>query len=331
MELLGRALRADIPFALCCATLHGREADGHRGLHAIHVVGINAGDGTSSSRTRLRRRFSAGIMRSSRRRRNRLPHSGRTRSSRPRRHRCRAFGLERRKQFQLSRAGDRSQIELFVSIDISERCARQERNSAVKPTIHLIIIALLLTVAGVAVDAWLGARSDSAKLAATLSAQKNAIEQAAKQERDRDKLLASTVAAITAEKRRVQSPQQAAKALPLDLPELPQPITAQPAGSVTSTASNDIPPAPLTIPIDDIKPLYDHLEDCRICAAQRDTAQQDLADQTARNAALTKERNAAVVAAKGGNFWARTRRAAKWFAIGLAIGASAAAASHRTF
>jgi hypothetical protein len=45
-----------------------------------------------------------------------------------------------------------------------------------------------------------------------------------------------------------------------------------------------------------------------------------LSDEHDKVAALTHERDAAVKAAKGGGFWTRTRRAAKWFLIGAGAG-----------
>jgi hypothetical protein len=42
---------------------------------------------------------------------------------------------------------------------------------------------------------------------------------------------------------------------------------------------------------------------------------------------LTRERDAAIAAAHGGTFWLRAKRAAKWFAIGVAAGAAVTVAS----
>jgi hypothetical protein len=52
-----------------------------------------------------------------------------------------------------------------------------------------------------------------------------------------------------------------------------------------------------------------------------------LTDEKTKTAALTKERDAAVRAAKGGSVLRRIARAGKWFAIGAAAGAIAAKAA----
>ena len=56
------------------------------------------------------------------------------------------------------------------------------------------------------------------------------------------------------------------------------------------------------MPAEDLKPLYNHLEDCQICALDRDAAKQDVADLQKQNEALIKERDAAITSVKGGTF-----------------------------
>jgi predicted nucleic acid-binding Zn ribbon protein len=74
------------------------------------------------------------------------------------------------------------------------------------------------------------------------------------------------------------------------------------------------------IPEADLKPLYDFVQDCRACQAQLAAANANLTDEQARSAALARERNAAVTAAKGGGFWRQLKRNTKWLAIGAAVG-----------
>jgi hypothetical protein len=81
------------------------------------------------------------------------------------------------------------------------------------------------------------------------------------------------------------------------------------------------------IPAADLKPLYDFVQDCRSCQAQLAAAQQNRADDAAKLAAITHERDAAVTAAKGGTLWRRFRRNLEWFAIGAAAGAAASIAA----
>ena len=83
------------------------------------------------------------------------------------------------------------------------------------------------------------------------------------------------------------------------------------------------------VPSADLKPLYDFVQDCRACQAQLSSARADLADEQVKSAALIKERNAALNAAKGGSFWTRLKRNAKWFALGAGVGAAATLASSR--
>jgi hypothetical protein len=77
------------------------------------------------------------------------------------------------------------------------------------------------------------------------------------------------------------------------------------------------------IPAADLKPLYDYVQDCRTCQAQLAAAKQNQTDDATKITALTRERDAAVTAAKGGTFWHRLRRNAAWFAIGAGLGAAA--------
>ena len=87
--------------------------------------------------------------------------------------------------------------------------------------------------------------------------------------------------------------------------------------------------AVIAIPQPDLKPLYDSLQDCRVCQAQRATDQNDLADERAKVTALTAERDAALKAAHGGGFWSHVAHGAKWFVIGAAIGAASEILAHR--
>ncbi|MGB7282914.1 MAG: hypothetical protein WBE13_11680 [Candidatus Acidiferrum sp.] len=97
--------------------------------------------------------------------------------------------------------------------------------------------------------------------------------------------------------------------------------SARPANPTPSQPANAILPAA------DLKPLYDFAMDCKACQAKLSAAQSDLNDEKTENAALTKEKDAAVTAAKGGTVLHRILRAAKWFALGAAAGAVAAKAA----
>lgn len=87
-----------------------------------------------------------------------------------------------------------------------------------------------------------------------------------------------------------------------------------------------LPDAPIPsaqIPAADLKPLYDYVQDCRSCQAQLAAAKLNAADNAAKLSAISRERDAALTAAKGGTFWRRLRRNALWFGIGMGAGAVA--------
>jgi hypothetical protein len=207
--------------------------------------------------------------------------------------------------------------------------------------------------------AWQADRRDRAQLASQLAAAQQTIAQATASQRDRDTLLNQTLAQINAQKQSATTPAQILKDLPSAI-MLPQPITlqpsntenagarfitpssgatstnpqqnanAQPVAGQTHLPENPIPkPGQLgdaILPAADLKPLYDFALDCKACQAKLTASQGDLNDEKVKSAALTKERDAAVQAAKGGSALRRIARAAKWFALGAAAGAIAAKA-----
>lgn len=208
-------------------------------------------------------------------------------------------------------------------------------------TIEIAAFCAAVLLVALAFHAWLAARDDQIRLAATLSAQKQLLDAADARERDRAATLKDTLAQIDALKRAAQTPAQILENLSKYLP-LPEPITLAPSSAVpgqgTAPLGNSPPPAPPSaglpaapvaqIPAADLKPLYDFVQDCRACQARLAVAQQNAADDAAKISALTRERDAAVSAAKGGGFWLRLKRNAKWFALGAGVGAAGYAAAH---
>ncbi len=97
-----------------------------------------------------------------------------------------------------------------------------------------------------------------------------------------------------------------------------------PTDAYSQSAQSSCPPAAAScdaeIPEADLKPLYDYVQDCRACQAQLAAANATLKDEQARSAALARERDAAVTAAKGGSLWRQLKRNAKWLTIGAAAG-----------
>lgn len=212
-----------------------------------------------------------------------------------------------------------------------------------------VILAITIYVS------WQADRRDRAQLATQLAAAQKTITDAAASQHDRDTLLNQTLAQLAAQKQAAVTTAQLLKDLPNAL-SLPAPITLQPqssssaspnsasnpgsgpptkksgaAASADSTPTNPVPkpgqPADAILPASDLKPLYDFALDCKACQAKLAAAQSDLTDEKTKTAALTKERDAAVTAAKGGTVLHRILRAAKWFAIGAAAGAVAAKAT----
>jgi hypothetical protein len=205
------------------------------------------------------------------------------------------------------------------------------------PRVKLEIAAAILGLVAVAIvgGSWIGAREEAIKLKATLDAQNAVISDAGKREAQRDAALKDSLAAVEDLRKRTQTPQDAIRALPQVLP-LPQPITLNlPAAVLQADPSRaglkpDAPvPQTATIPAADLKPLFDFAATCKECQQKLAAATADKVDDAVKITALTKERDAAVTAAKGGSKWQRMKRAAKWFAIGAGAGAIAAAAAHR--
>lgn len=169
------------------------------------------------------------------------------------------------------------------------------------------------------------AREAAGQMRTALAAQAPIIDQANKAEQQRDKALGRNLAKISQAERASNKPNDIAARLPVAFPPLPHPLSIALAPRAPDESE---PPAVITVPQDDLKPLFDRLEDCRACQEQLATTQQDLRDERAKVSALTIERDAAVKAARGGGFWPRLRTAAKWFVIGGVMGALTASAVH---
>jgi hypothetical protein len=197
-----------------------------------------------------------------------------------------------------------------------------------KPTLHLVALLATLIAAALLADAWRSARHDSQQLAATLTAQNTVIQQSGDREKQRDSQLATALATIQAQKRTVQTPQQAAKQLASVLPPLPLPVSIHDPDLSAPLPPGETPSTSISIPQPDLVPLYDELQDCRASTVQNDALKKDLADEKTRSAALLQERDATKAVAHGGTFLLRLKRAAKWFAIGVATGAVVAAVAH---
>lgn len=115
-------------------------------------------------------------------------------------------------------------------------------------------------------------------------------------------------------------------------PQAPsEPLKNSPPNALPTTADSCDPIANCIaqIPAVDLKPLDNFVQDCRACQTELSVAKQNSADDAAKIAALTAERNAAITASKGGTFLRRLRRNALWFSVGAGVASALGyAASH---
>jgi hypothetical protein len=133
---------------------------------------------------------------------------------------------------------------------------------------------------------------------------------------------ATQVKSIEQEKAAIKTPDQAIqivnKYIPLPIPlhiELP---VAQTPGSLQEKPNAPIPQQIVLAP-EDVIPLAKYSEDCRECQVK-------LIGANADNEQLKKELGQTQDALRGGTFFQRIKRNAKWLIIGAAAGAIAAKA-----
>ncbi|MGA2481747.1 MAG: hypothetical protein ABSF92_01350 [Candidatus Acidiferrales bacterium] len=216
--------------------------------------------------------------------------------------------------------------------------------SIFRATLYAVIALVTIALVVALYTEWRGARADRAMLASQLAATEKILAGAAQSQKTRDTQLKDTLAQIAERASKVSKPADIARELTREA-ALPKPITIEelPQGGLVAPQEPAGPPdapntepqspadhtgAPAEIPAEDLKPLYSFVMDCKTCQANLSSAQGDLADEKTKTAALTRERDAALRTARGGGFWRRAARAAKWFAIGAGVGAAAAAVAH---
>jgi hypothetical protein len=110
--------------------------------------------------------------------------------------------------------------------------------------------------------------------------------------------------------------------LPTNAPAT-SPAAPSPLPSVSGKPCSGSPACTAEIPAADLKPLYNYVQDCRACDAELAVAKQNASDDAAKIAALTRERDAAITASKGGSFLRRLRRDILWLSVGAAMGYAA--------
>lgn len=206
-------------------------------------------------------------------------------------------------------------------------------NTQVKHIYVAAAVVGVLIVAAIIAHAYIASGRD---VAAADSARQVA-EQQTKQLRAE---LAVQLAKIEADKKQAVTPQIIVQKIPeyITLPQPPQLRTVDPSNVRRSicvegkqdsepfeAASNNfskLPDAPsqgLYFPEADVKPLFDHLADCKANELK-------LAECKTENSLLTTRAEFAEKAMKGGGFWSRLKSNGKWFIIGGVAGAAAVAA-----
>jgi len=219
-------------------------------------------------------------------------------------------------------------------------------------TIRLAAIAIALLAVTLFVREELAWRAERALLQGRIAAAEKDAREAETRQRLRDADLRQTLGEIQRRKSSIRTPQPIVRELPRDLP-LPVPIALVPMTPATALGQEqdakhpepapggEYPasgaPAPespaaasqqAVLPVEDLKPLFDFAQDCRACQVSLAATRADLADEQKKSVAFARERDAALQMARGGTFWRRTARAARWFALGALAGALAARAAH---
>lgn len=225
-------------------------------------------------------------------------------------------------------------------------------------TIEIVLGVTAVALLLMSLQAWRAQREAAGKLNTALDAQQKLINQAGGREAQREQSLKTALSEIAKLKAHTRTSEQVLKELPKYL-SLPQPIVANPSlkeqmnkemvpkpneqltdsgdagvaahdSTAPHQASNSAAPTQSTeessteMPEQDLRPLFNFVQDCRVCDAKLDAAQSDAADQSAKITALTGQRDLALDSAKGGTVWYRLRSHLRWLAAGAALGFLAA-------
>ena len=151
-------------------------------------------------------------------------------------------------------------------------------------TLAAIAALAVFCLAAIVVRSRNASRQAASDMRLAFSPQKTVLDRANKRERQRDALLGKNLAEISRAKRAAKKPSDIVQRLPAALRPLPRPLSVSFAPRGTDSAEA---PAIITVPREDLKPLFDRLQDCRACQEQLAAAQQDLSDERAKVSALT--------------------------------------------
>jgi hypothetical protein len=198
-----------------------------------------------------------------------------------------------------------------------------------------IAIGVLLTVfVTVGSWAWLTEHDARLKAEATTAVQQKTIDGAQAAAQQTAAQLNQSLAALEAEKAKPATPQQIIIDASKLMPNLPQPITIQtapaapviPGNNPVNTGSGQAPGAAstpqqqLVIPEVDFKAIQDAEIGCQENAASLSACQLTAADVQVELKTTSAQRDEWEKTAKGGTWLHRTVTAAKWIAIGGAVG-----------
>jgi hypothetical protein len=177
---------------------------------------------------------------------------------------------------------------------------------------------------------WDSNRKTQEKLRATLSHDERFVADANKSISDRDTSLRAALEQIATFKKKNQTPGEVVKQLPNYL-RLPRPITisATPPSAMTTVEATfsksgqiiqSATPLVGSIPSEDLKPLFDFVQDCRTANVKLEIANQDSADYVKQMVALRSERDVTISALKEGGVFKRLKHDVVWLLAGAVVG-----------
>jgi hypothetical protein len=228
--------------------------------------------------------------------------------------------------------------------------------------IEIVLFALALGFAWISAASWLASRNAQRQFTAEIAAQQKLIAEADvtkhQQENDLKKLLKS----IADLKEKTRTPSEVINELPKYLPlpspitiaaprqtgcvqQAPRQVIMTHTPTIGGETAKTLPdsrisaaeplavkaPTPSSLsahnldaqlPLQDLKPLFDFVQDCRTCAAELDAARKTAASDSVKISALTRERDQALRSEKS-SFWHRLQQDAVLLAFGAMAGYAA--------
>jgi chaperonin cofactor prefoldin len=189
----------------------------------------------------------------------------------------------------------------------------------VKVEIGAAILGLiLLFVAGAA---YVAERVDGATMKGKNEGLQVAIDQLKQSDQRRDAEFAQMKSDLAHKFDQVKTPEQIVRVVPQYIP-MPDPIQLQKPKDAQGREIPDAPSEAVLTPRN-LTALRDYTNKCEQCQLDKQKLQAELDDQVKTTKLVTQQKDNAVAAAKGGTFFQRTKRNAKWLGIGAGVGAVA--------